>query len=1338
MKLVTFFLSCLSIWICGILSPAQEERDLPRRGSAGLEGTSFVVAFPQNEIVDAMDEENPQLKIFIASQFPAEIKITYPDQTISYRTLQAGSVHVETIPNRYMVFTSEVPQRKAIFITSDAPVIVYALNSNVASTDTYTAIPIPHLGTEYRAICYPNDRYDPRNTGQDYLLTKIRESEFLVVATENNTFVDFMPSTLTSAGVTSGTWKRFLLQKGECYLVKSDSTLPRGSGDLTGSLVRASQPVAVISGHVRAGVPIAQGGSSRVSTRDHLVEMLPSLDKWGDEFFFTPFQVLPTGDRIRLLAGTPGTRITMSSVYGTRSFNIANAGEFIEFGGMNEPEHITSNHPILVTQFMESALSGANVNVDPAMVVLPATRQYVRSALFRFPQLLRNNTVQNQQFLYYISIVAHRSSLPSLRINNTLVSTIQRAILTQVIPGTEYHWANVRLTEGLFSIMADTGHFSGVMFGLSTYDSYANIYGMSFGDPQEPDITVPVYNLTIDCGRVKGRISDVNGIRPKLEETYVVNSQTNNYRTTISPTRDDNGSVDIDAEVIDLWKPAQIVIHAWDDQGNGREWKYVYTPPDIEIGANLEIPPGTGERCIDVPIRNKGSKVFRIVTVRMVADQRFTLKLKPEPGLRLEPGSSTSIRVCFTPTAVSTSGEARIVVELECGLTKTIIVKAMGQVELAGGLHDFGTVRIGDTTCAMVFIKNTGSSPALINDAVITSLTGPGAWRIAADLNLPLTLNPGDSIGVEVCFSPDSEQGYEWTRRYSSQDGAEADVSFTGSGGRPRIEDVLVDWGTRIIGSVNDTAYVVRNVGSYGAAVTIVDVAGDVGSITTTLVPASMLAAFAVGGQIAIPAAFTPQTPGSYRVTATAVADWLPHDTIRFTFIGSAIEPGAVVADLDFGVVVIGQNRELGHDIIRSVGQADLLISSTEVIGPDAAAFNISPAVANVRSLSTGQSVSDNFRFTPTRVGAHRVGVVFNHSGPSVSDTAWLTGIGIEPERPGLDPRLLTPESAPACMPVEIELSISNTGNTSILVTLESTSPDVTSIVLPVLSDSLRPGETFTWTGPIEFRLGLTDAVVEIVVNGNDGQITTTLRKVIRLIRSEPILSVGPAVIKYFPGDLVTLPVRVTMPAPFQPTQSITFEIHTDKTQFEIANAAGLQATIIEDGRGEVTSTVTAIPQQFGWQLSLANAVRGPSSIAMDITLRTMFSDVLFGGIGVILDETECTALARAEILTYTNVCGGLLRIVSFGSLPLINVRIDPFPVVGNSAVLRIETTKEATVDFFLENIFGQRIELGSRQSLLKGEQSRNLELGFVESGIYSLLVTGGAGAISIPLVLVK
>ena len=390
---------------------AQIERVLPRRGGSSLEGTSFVVGFMANEILEV--GEDPRVQIFISSQVDATVTISSPLSSPYTYVIPANTVRVFSMNAMHVVNASEQIAPKAIFVDSDVPIVVYTLNSLALSTDSYTAIPTKHCGTDYFTVNRPTDWYRPGRT-MNPLDRAPRVGEFMVMATEDATDVVIQPRVRTRGGRSAGQQFSVRLNKGDCYLVQAQATR-HGGDDLTGSSISSNLPIAVISGHMRSGVP-----TDSTLSKDHLVEQLPPVTKWGRTYATAQFAQIVRPDVFRMVASRSNQTVRLTTSAGTSTFTLSAPGSWRDTS-LKEPAYWTSDEPFLLTQFMSSSTSGAYG--DPAMVIVPPVEQFVNQSMFQFP-VLETTGLDNQQFFYFINVVAEASALSSLRVNTTPVTTI--------------------------------------------------------------------------------------------------------------------------------------------------------------------------------------------------------------------------------------------------------------------------------------------------------------------------------------------------------------------------------------------------------------------------------------------------------------------------------------------------------------------------------------------------------------------------------------------------------------------------------------------------------------------------------------------------------------------------------------------------------------------------------------------------------------------------------------------------------------------------------------------------------------------------------------------------
>jgi hypothetical protein len=130
---------------------------------------------------------------------------------------------------------------------------------------------------------------------------------------------------------------------------------PDGDGNLSGTLVEASRPVAVFSGNVATTVP--HGASfGFVCCGDHTEEQLWPVETWGAKFVVarSPVRLAsdPEPDRYAVVAADDGTTLTFDPSQDAPAS--LNAGQVIHFSSA-EDFTLVASHPVLLAQLTASA-----------------------------------------------------------------------------------------------------------------------------------------------------------------------------------------------------------------------------------------------------------------------------------------------------------------------------------------------------------------------------------------------------------------------------------------------------------------------------------------------------------------------------------------------------------------------------------------------------------------------------------------------------------------------------------------------------------------------------------------------------------------------------------------------------------------------------------------------------------------------------------------------------------------------------------------------------------------------------------------------------------------------
>ncbi|MBL7968094.1 MAG: PKD domain-containing protein [Prolixibacteraceae bacterium] len=409
------------------------------------EGTDFWFGFMQNRNTGT----EHYTEVTVTSRVGANVKVTYGPTEIPIGSYIIPANQSVIVPISYSLLEasgSETTENKGIHLTSDNPVNVYALNYRTQSSDVAVIYPTESLGTEYFAMCY-----SPRFTSAG----NESNSEFLIVASEDNTIVKITPTRTTDKGKPAKVQFSVTLNKGQMYQVQAGNTDMTGQEDLTGSYVTSNKPVAFFSGSKAVTIPIPVTGST---SYDHLFEQIPPTTTWGREFYVVPLK-LRDKDTYRILAAEDNTIIKIEATGVTRTLQ---KGEFYEFELFNSQAcRILSGKKVLLTQYCRSQRADASSGVgDPFMIVLSPVVQEIRDVTF---EAYESSRVKN---IFYVNVIAQTENVPGMVLDGSNVGA-----LFTTFPDGKYSYAQIPITKGTHRLNNTLGEGGFLAF----------VYG--FGDP---------------------------------------------------------------------------------------------------------------------------------------------------------------------------------------------------------------------------------------------------------------------------------------------------------------------------------------------------------------------------------------------------------------------------------------------------------------------------------------------------------------------------------------------------------------------------------------------------------------------------------------------------------------------------------------------------------------------------------------------------------------------------------------------------------------------------------------------------------------------------------------
>lgn len=456
MKGALVFLTVLLVAAVAQAMPLDSKR-LPKNSEGREFWVCFMKNFREETKTQGQGTDKRRLQLFITASGEARVRVQAEgirfDTTIVVR---ANSVVSLLLPTSVMLSAVGVPERRAVHVTSDSNISVYGLNTRYQTTDTYMALPVQALGTEYRVMGYTK-------LAPDLL------SGFSIVAIEDGTEVTVTPTALVKGGRIPNKPYTIRLRKGDVYTAEAEWESV-GACDLTGSAVSANKPVSVFSGHTCAYVPV------RIEACNHLVEQIPPISSWGKHFYLGMLKER-SKYTYRVVATQPETKVFEES----RLVAVLRPGEFFENQNVARHVQLTVDKPVLVAQFAQGFKNGDSVG-DPMMILVSPTQQFLKDYRFATPI--------DGDWHHYINVVAPSSSIKELRLNGRRLDSAVFVRLGE----SRYSIAQLSVPFGTHTIRGSEpfGLYNyGFGFGRDAYDAYGNMSGQSFEEIRPQRDTIP-------------------------------------------------------------------------------------------------------------------------------------------------------------------------------------------------------------------------------------------------------------------------------------------------------------------------------------------------------------------------------------------------------------------------------------------------------------------------------------------------------------------------------------------------------------------------------------------------------------------------------------------------------------------------------------------------------------------------------------------------------------------------------------------------------------------------------------------------------------------------------
>lgn len=791
----------LALWL--LCHGAHAQQDV--RGTAAVsDGQRYVVGFPR---VMPIQDERPlprPLKIYITSAFECTVRVFTParsndglpfDKVVAVRP---GTATIVDVASSLLPTASEQKTGYGIELMSDRPIDVWTSLGWESNGEMIRHFPVWAWGTNYMTLNYHQDRFGFVERTVHY-----RPSGFLIIASEDETVVTYVPTVTTEGGpdqpsVAARTAGSVTLQRGETMYVsaainKNSSREP--STDLTGTVVASNKPVAVISGHTKVAIhdlpdviPAVMGGYGRDASfvRNCVYESLLPTSHGGTSFVTVPVMYSPTrktgvvadgltssddrGDVIRFLALENDTKISRMRADGSalRAERTLMRGESFMDHALEVPVYWETDKPVIAVQYGkawayiappgsaskdgEETQGGPNVSSGkPMMQIVPPTDRWVSRSSFYALESHDN----------FVSVVLKHDQASMIMFDGVSI-TAGFSNSMRRIAGTPYSIIRFSCASGYHELRSAHDSVKWCAWSYGSMDGDPD--GRAYGSPVAVDLTQAcadsvAIDHVVGCGNVTGA-AVVTSTASCGSVASVFAEELQNYTMTTEPTLELGASVPFQLTLRDPDMPARAVVRVISTSGRFLRRTYTYDPQRLASDTSeFVLPPiATNQRqCTTMVVTNPSSSVVDVLELGMTTD-RDGVTFEPSTFM-LAPGASQTVDICIQHGTPFRSKDT-IVARTSCR-TIRLANMSLEVVEPCIIVSQQTWVNIPASSPGVekaMEIRNVSKVPVTILDYDRAALQPPSKFVQPRYLDemLPITLAPGSGHTWYVKFAPNN------------------------------------------------------------------------------------------------------------------------------------------------------------------------------------------------------------------------------------------------------------------------------------------------------------------------------------------------------------------------------------------------------------------------------------------------------------------------------------------------------------------------------------------------------------------------------------------------------
>lgn len=329
------------------------------------------------------------------------------------------------------------------------------------------------------------------------------------------------------------------------------------------------------------------------------------------------------------------------------------------------------------------------------------------------------------------------------------------------------------------------------------------------------------------------------------------------------------------------------------------------------------------------------------------------------------------------------------------------------QIAVAPSALGFGNVLVGSSGTQPLSITNTGGASVSVSNVGVN-----GTGYAVSGLSYPLTLSPGQSVGLNVIFSPPAvgsdsgsvsvtvlTQTWKHNGKRSSSTATTTMVSLSGSGiaatGQIAPAPAILSFGSLSLGTFQTLTETLTNTGT--ASVNISRVGSSSAAFTASGL--SLPTILGAGQSLTFNVVFAPTVSGSISGNLAILSN-ASNPQLNIPLSGNGNTAGQLTLSplaLNFGSVSTGSPASL-PGMLSASGSSVTISSATST----SAEFVLS-GISFPATLAAGQSVPFTVTFLPQASGTATANLSFGSNAANSPATESLSGNGVAPIQHGVD-----------------------------------------------------------------------------------------------------------------------------------------------------------------------------------------------------------------------------------------------------------------------------------------------------------------------------------------------